>query len=69
MPRSSVVAIILATSRGDAPLDDDDDDDNQAGRVSSSSGGWRRPAVTMAATHLQTHPLAERCPMLERTDL
>ena len=40
----SVVAVILTTSHGEAPLDDDDDD--HAGRASSSSGG-RRPAATI----------------------
>jgi hypothetical protein len=58
IPRS-VIAVILATSRGEAPSDDDDNND-YTGRALSSGGGHWRPAVTMAATHLPTHPLAER---------
>ena len=36
-----VVVVVLATSRGEAPLDDDDDNDH-AGRASSSGGGRRQ---------------------------
>ena len=60
IPRS-VVAVILATSHGEAPSDNDDNNDH-AGRASCR-------AATMAATHLPTHPLAERLEHQPRHDV